>query len=107
MNDNKKISVRVHAAVIDGHIYRNCIVTYFPADNKVSPSIVRFSTELQSTTSYNGIIIFAPEGFEMPPEFDMPHALAAPGCFTDFLASLASVVPHCGTMPHEVILLPL
>ncbi len=93
--------------MIDGRIYRNCIVVYSPTDNTVSPSIVPFSTELQSTTSYNGIIIFAPAGFKMSPEFDMPHALAAPGCFTDFLASLATVVPHCGTMPHEVILLPL
>lgn len=102
-----KISVRAHAVILDGTVHRNSIVTYSPDDASVSPAIVPFSTELQSTTSYNGIIIFAPEGFELPVEYDMPRAMAAPGGFTAFLSSLAVAVPSSGTGRHTVILMPL
>ncbi|MDE6429897.1 MAG: hypothetical protein K2K65_01845 [Duncaniella sp.] len=105
--DKNTISVRVHAAVINGEVHRNCIVNYSPTDPKVCPKIIPFSTELHSTTSYNGIVIFAPEGFSLPSELDMPHAIAAPGGFTDLLRRLAAAVPNFGQSPHSIILLPL
>lgn len=101
------ISVRVHAAIINGEIHRNCIVSYSPEDSARAPKIVPFSTELHSTTSYNGIIIFAPEGFSLPHELDMTRAIAAPGGFTDLLRRLAAAIPPLGDAPHSVIMLPL
>lgn len=101
------ISVRVHAAIINGEIYRNCIVNYAPSDPTVSPKIVPFSTELHSTSSYNGIVIFAPEGYSLPDELDMPRAIAVPGGFTDLLRRLAAAVPPFGDEPHSTILIPL
>ena len=74
-----KVSVRAHAVIFDKQVYRNCIVSYSPEDNTVVPHIIPFSTEVHSTTSYNGIIIFAPLGFTLPPDLDMPHAIAARG----------------------------
>ncbi|HBN63518.1 MULTISPECIES: hypothetical protein [Duncaniella] len=102
-----KVSVRAHAVIFDKQVYRNCIVSYSPEDNTVVPHIIPFSTEVHSTTSYNGIIIFAPLGFTLPPDLDMPHAIAAPGGYTAFLNHLAEATPACGQSPHSVILLPL
>ncbi len=79
-----KVSVRAHAVIFDKQVYRNCIVSYSPEDNTVVPHIIPFSTEVHSTTSYNGIIIFAPLGFTLPPDLDMPHAIAAPGATPHF-----------------------
>lgn len=104
---SSKISVRAHAVITEGSVYRNCIVSYSPDSPSTAPQIVPFSTELQSTTSYNGIIIFAPLGYTLPPELDMPRATAAPGGFTDLLKQIADTVPACGEEPHTVILLPL
>lgn len=101
------LSVRTHAAIFDGQVHRNCIVSYSPDDTSIPPRIIPFTTELHSTTSYNGIIIFAPAGFTLPPELDMPHATAAPGGFTDFLNRLAAATPACGSGRHSIILLPL
>ncbi|WP_297064563.1 hypothetical protein [uncultured Duncaniella sp.] len=102
-----QVSVRAHAVIFDKQVYRNCIVSYSPADNTSAPRIIPFSTEVHSTTSYNGIIIFAPLGFTLPPELDMPHAIAAPGGYTDLLNRLAEAIPVCGQSAHSVILLPL
>ncbi len=102
-----KVSVRAHAVIFDGQVYRNSIVAYSPDDNTCAPEIIPFTTEIHSTTSYNGIIIFAPAGFTLPPELDMPHATAAPGGYTDFLGRLAKATPPCGQSAHSTILLPL
>lgn len=102
-----KVSVRAHAVIFDKQVYRNCIVSYSHDDNTSAPHIIPFSTEVHSTTSYNGIIIFAPLGFTLPPDLDMPHAITAPGGYTAFLNRLAEATPVCGQSPHSVILLPL
>lgn len=104
---SSKVSVRAHAVITEGRVHRNCIVAYSPDDSRISPEIIPFSTEIHSTTSYNGIIIFAPAGFQLPPELDMPRAMAAPGGFTALLTRLAEAVPPCGAGAHSVILLPL
>lgn len=103
---DKTISVRAHAAILNGEVHRNCIVIYSPDDRTGSPEIVPFTTEIHSTTSYNGVIIFAPSGFKLPPELDMPRANSVPGGFTAFLSKIAEVTPHCGTTSFSPIFLP-
>ncbi|MCM1077244.1 MAG: hypothetical protein NC411_07790 [Bacteroides sp.] len=102
-----KLSVRVHAVIADGKVSRNCIVTYSPTDNNIPPRIVPFTTELHSTTSYNGIMIFAPTGYVLPIELSMPRAIAAPGEFTVLLERIVKTVPVCDGKPHDVIMMPL
>lgn len=102
-----KVSVRAHAIIAEGRVYRNSIAVYSPDEPDVCPEIFPFSTEIHSTTSYNGIIVFAPAGYHLPPELDMPHATAVPGNFTEMLSRIAEAVPPCAGAPHTVILLPL
>ncbi|MCM1355069.1 MAG: hypothetical protein NC212_01520 [Staphylococcus sp.] len=102
-----KVSVRAHAIIFNGKVNRNSIVSYSPDGDETSPVIVPFSTELQSTTSYNGVIIFAPAGFHLPPDLDMPRLMAIPGKFTEMLEKIAAAVPACGNGRLSVICLPL
>lgn len=102
-----KVSVRAHAIIAEGRVYRNSIAIYSPDEPGVTTEIFPFSTEIHSTTSYNGIIIFAPVGYHLPPELDMPHVTAVPGNFTEMLNRIAEAVPSCFDDPHTVILLPL
>lgn len=101
------VSVRVHAAIFNGKIHRNCIVTYSPADNSIPPSITAFSGEIHSTSSYNGIVIFAPPGFTLPTGLEISYDIRYPERFTGRLDSIASSVPACTAPPYIPLFLPL
>ena len=100
------ISVRAHAAILNGKAYRNCIVTYSPTDHQLQPSVIPFSTEVHSTTSFNGIILFAPIGFTIPTGLETPDDFTKAGSFTAYLNDLAEITPDC-TAESAPVLLPL
>lgn len=101
----EKVSVRAHAAILDGQIYRNCIVTYSPDNKNIAPSIVPFTEEIHSTTSYNGIIVFAPKGFTIPAEVKRNDFLSE--SFTAYLGHLAAIVPPCIACDFSPVFIPL
>lgn len=87
------VSTRAHAIVVNGKIYRNSIVTYSPEDFSFIPIITPFTTECHSTTSFNGIIIIAPEEFSLPAKFMSAQGLLLGELYAEYLNVLANVVP--------------
>lgn len=87
------VSTRAHAIVVNGKIYRNSIVTYLPEDFSFFPIITPFTTESHSTTSFNGIIIIAPDGFSLPSKFMSAQGLLSGEFYTEYLNTLSNVVP--------------
>lgn len=87
------VSTRAHAIVVNGKVYRNSIVTYSTEDYSFFPIITPFTTESHSTTSFNGIIIIAPEGFSLPAKFMSAQGLLSGELYTEYLNALANVVP--------------
>lgn len=87
------VSTRAHAIVVNGKIYRNSIVTYSPEDFSFSPIITPFTNECHSTTSFNGIIIIAPEGFSLPTKLMSTQGLLSGELYAEYLNALANVVP--------------
>lgn len=87
------VSTRAHAIVVNGKIYRNSIITYSSEDFSFFPIITPFTIECHSTTSFNGIIILAPEGFSLPAKFMSAQCPLSVELYTEYLNALANVVP--------------
>lgn len=89
------ISVRVHAAVVNGRITRNAIVRYPSEPHPGIPPIVKpFEGEIHSTVDLNGIALIIPAGYRLPQSLTPPATISAPGAFEAYLTRLAAEIPH-------------
>ncbi len=103
----KTCHIRTHAVIMNSEVYRNVILTYSPDNPNRLPIISDFSTETHSTTSYNGIIIIAPAGYQLPPELSISGTINGPEQFTELINSLAATVPSLISDKTDLIFLPL
>lgn len=97
-------STLCHAAVINGEIHRNVIVTYDSVELCHDVSITPFEGEVHSTDDFNGAILVLPADTV----FDLPPLALTPGRFSSVLAKIASLLPWVEDgKPCRLLFLPL
>ena len=100
----KTCHIRTHAVIMNSEVYRNVILTYSPDNPNRLPIISDFSTETHSTTSYNGIIIIAPAGYQLPPEFSISGTINGPEQFTEDRLDIPPSIKVQFFIRHSVII---
>ncbi len=97
-------STRCHAAVINGEIHRNVIVSYDCAELCSNVSITPFEGEVHSTDDFNGAILVLPADAG----FDLSSVTLTPATFSSVLAGIAANLPHIEFgKPCRLLFLPL
>lgn len=93
-----------HAAVINGEVHRNVIVSYDSADRCREVSITPFECEVHSTDDFNGAILVMPYGAD----FDFGGETLSVSSFQAVLEEIASRIPHLEAgEPSRLLFLPL
>lgn len=93
--ENQTVSVRVHAAVADGKVTRNAVVTYPLHPDSSHPPLIRpFDREIHSTSDLNAVILLAPVGYTLPTSLLAPADFSIPGSFDAYLDRLAAEAPR-------------
>jgi len=97
-------STRCHAAVVNGEIYRNVIVSYDSIDCCRQLSLHPFEGEVHSTDVFNGAILILPAGAD----FDISSVHITASGFSSILSGIASELPvlHTGEA-LRLLFLPL
>lgn len=98
-----KIRCHAHAVIANGQVFRDAILTIDAEAPSSCPLITPFSTETEATTSFNGIILLAPEGYTLPAGY---HDSINPDTFPAIVRQLAAEVPHTSGRNFTVIRLP-
>lgn len=97
-------STRCHAAVINGEVHRNVIVTYDSVGLCHDVSLSPFEGEVHSTDDFNGAILALPADAG----FDLSSVTLTPSTFSPVLAGIAANLPHIEPgEPCRLLFLPL
>lgn len=91
-------STRCHAAVINGKVLRNIIVSYQGTPDVCAGFEIKpFTGEVHSTDDFNGAVIVMPAQFEFYPD----EYVLTPETFSSILDKIASIVPS--VLPGESV----
>lgn len=97
-------STLCHAAVVNGEVHRNVIVSYDSIDCCRELSLRPFEGEVHSTDVFNGAILILPVGAD----FDISSVHITASGFSNILSGIASELPvvHDGEA-SRLLFLPL